>query len=131
MPDPDKFENNILEKAVALIEKEMNLEPKQEEILAKAIVEATEKITTALTPVVEKLAKALAEIAQVIRDMEKNVKRRKPLIVRWIRRKEDPVLEEPQEKEEKEKTDSHRARAPPAWKEYVKGEGKWKKKAKE
>lgn len=131
MTAPDKFENRTLEKALILTAIQMNFEPEQEEILAKAIVEETEKITTALTPVVEKLAKAIAEIAQVIRDMEKNVKRRKPLIVRWIRRKADPVPEEPQEKEEKEKTDSHRARAPPAWKEYVKGENAMKKIRKE
>lgn len=127
MTAPDKFENRTLAKALILTAIQMNFEPEQEEILAEPIIEATKKIAEELTPIVEKLTKALVEIAQVIRDMEKNVKRRKPLIVRWIRRKADPVPEEPQEKEEKEKTDSHRARAPPAWKEYVKGEGQRRK----
>lgn len=120
MTDPDKFENRTLEKNITLI----NLEPETRELLVKSIVEMTEKIVEGLVPIIEKLAKEIAEMAQLIRDIEKNVKRRKTLIIRWIRRKSDPVPEEPQEKEEKEKTDGHRARAPPAWKEYVKGSDK-------
>lgn len=118
MTDPDKFENRTLEKDITLI----NLEPETRDLLVKSIVEMTEKIVEGLVPIIEKLAKEIAEMDQLIRDIEKNVKRRKTLIIRWIRRKADPVQEEPQEKEEKEKTDGHKARAPPAWKEYVEGE---------